>query len=266
MQTTRPVMLGAQPLAASSASEQFKENFDVVLADTPELVDEALALRYQIYCLERGYEDPNCNPGQRERDEYDTRSVHAVVRHRAGGYAGVVRLVLADAAAPERPFPIEAHCAEQFFAGVPEQIRELPRAQIAEISRFAVMKDFRRRSTEHRFVHGLSPHVAYTDADEDAARTRRAMPQVTVGLFAAIARLSVRENITHWFAVMEPTLLRLVGRFGIRFTEIGPAVQYHGRRVPSLANAFDVVDKIRVSRPDIWDIVTEGGRVVPPAS
>src|SRR5690606_16878819 len=118
---------------------------------------------------------------------------------------------------PQRLFPMEEHCAEQFYAGVSERISQLPRLQIAEISRFAVNKNFRRRATEGQFVHGLSPDVSYTDSSEDAAAARRAMPQVTVGLFAAIVQLSVRENITDWFAVMEPTLLRLLGRFGIRF-------------------------------------------------
>lgn len=267
MQTTRPATFSAEPLEkAPSPCEQFKANFDVVLADTPELIDEALALRYRIYCIERGYEDPNRNPGRRERDEYDARSVHALIRHRAGGSAGVVRLVLADAADLERSFPMEAHCAEQFFAGVPELIQKLRRSQIAEISRFAVMRDFRRRSTEDRFIHGLSPDVSYTDPTAGPATARRAMPQVTIGLFAAIVQLSVRENITHWFAVMEPTLLRLLERFGVRFTEIGPAVQYHGRRVPSLARAFDVVENIRKERPDVWEIITDSGRIVPSAN
>jgi N-acyl amino acid synthase of PEP-CTERM/exosortase system len=66
----------------SALSEKFDQHFQVELADTPASLSEALALRYQVYCLERGFEDPASNPDGHERDEFDERSVHAIVRHR----------------------------------------------------------------------------------------------------------------------------------------------------------------------------------------
>jgi N-acyl amino acid synthase of PEP-CTERM/exosortase system len=93
---------------------------------------------------------------------------------------------------------------------------------------------------------------------------QRGFPHITVGLFSAIVQMSAETGVTHWLAVMEPTLLRLLRRFGIRFERIGDDVNYHGRRRPTLGVAADVVDGILAERPDIWDLVTQGGRYLPP--
>lgn len=75
--------------------------------------------------------------------------------------------------------------------------------------------------------------------------------------------MSVDQGITHWFAVMEPALLRLLQRFGIHFPSIGPIVDHHGLRRPTLAAAATVVDGILRKRPDVWEIVTNRGQFVP---
>ena len=62
---------------------------------------------------------------------------------------------------------------------------------------------------------------------------------------------------------MEPTLLRLLQRFGIYFPAIGPIVNHHGLRRPTLAVAAAVVNGILNKRPDVWEIVTDRGRFVP---
>jgi N-acyl amino acid synthase of PEP-CTERM/exosortase system len=262
---------GSSPHGSGAAArctdlyEAFTANFEVLVADTPDLVTEALALRYQVYCVERGYEDPALNPGGCERDEFDRRSVHGLVHHRASGRCvGAVRLILADAAAPARAFPAEVHCKPRFYPGVAERVEAIPRLQLAEISRFAVSKDFRRRLSEAEYTHGISPHASYFDSIGTSPEHRRFMPQVTIGLFAAVVRLSATHGVTHWFAVMEPTLLRLLQRFGIYFPPIGPVVEYHGRRRPTLAIAAEVTERARHERPDVWQIVTDWGEGVPP--
>lgn len=248
-------------------SATFDQHFSVELADTSESLSEALALRYQVYCLERGFEDPARNPDGHERDEFDQRSVHAIVRHRSsGGCIAAVRLVLSSPSAPSSLFPVEAACGDQFYAGVWERVRAIPRARLGEISRFAVSKQFRRRHTEANYIEGISPHVPYFDAGHPIMNHRRVMPYVTLGLFAAVIRLSLRHGVTHWFAVMEPTLLRLLRTFGIHFPAIGPVVEYHGRRQPTLAVGTEVANRARHERPDVWALVTEKGRCLPPSA
>ncbi|MGD8630410.1 MAG: GNAT family N-acyltransferase, partial [Gammaproteobacteria bacterium] len=78
-------------------SDLFFQYFDVVMGNRPSIVDEAARLRYQVYCIENNYEDASRFDDGKEVDEYDRRSVHGIVRHRALGItAASVRLVLSD--------------------------------------------------------------------------------------------------------------------------------------------------------------------------
>ncbi len=61
----------------------FHEYFEVVFADTPSLLENVFNLRYRILCIENKY--PNVDaanyPDELERDEYDDRSLHLLLRH-----------------------------------------------------------------------------------------------------------------------------------------------------------------------------------------
>src|SRR5690348_7843958 len=73
---------------------RFDRAFEGVSADTPELKAECFRIRYQVYCIEQGFEEADVNPGI-EIDQYDERSAHALLVHRSSGLAvGTIRLVL----------------------------------------------------------------------------------------------------------------------------------------------------------------------------
>lgn len=240
--------------------QTFNQNFTVFRALTEEQKQACHALRYRVYCQEHPYEDPADNPNGLECDCYDQRAEHALVMHNASGItAGVVRLVLADAENPLLPFPVE-----EFGLDIPERMEarlgEVPRRNIAEISRFAVSKEFKRRIAEEHSDCGTSSVAVYQDIGEDA---RRLLPHITLGLFAGIVQMSADVGITHWYAVMEPTLLRLLGRFGIQFETIGPLVQHHGMRQPAIGEIDTVLAGIYAKRPEVWEIVTDCGRFWP---
>jgi N-acyl amino acid synthase of PEP-CTERM/exosortase system len=80
---------------------------------------------------------------------------------------------------------------------------------------------------------------------------------VTFGLFLSLVRLSAINDITHWVAVMEPSLLRLLARFGIKFTPIGGLLEYHGMRQPCFGSVDDVLDGIRNAEIDLWHLITD---------
>lgn len=240
----------------------FHDNFRVLNANSPRLLDEALTLRYKVYCLEHPYEDAAAHPDGRERDGYDTRSCHSLVKYRKTSLAaGVVRLVTADEDDPTQPFPVERESDYLMDHLVPELL-SAPRRSIAEISRFAVSKEFKRRLLEESTDAGVSPLVRYEDGEEGTG-LRRLLPHITLGLFAGIVQMSADRGITHWYAVMEPTLLRLLTRFGIHFRALGPMIEYHGRRQPSFGQVDRVLARIHGERPDVWEIITDHGRVWP---
>ena len=69
--------------------------------------------------------------------------------------------------------------------------------------------------------------------------------------------------MTHWCAVMEPTLLRMLYAMGICFTPIGPLVEYHGQRQPCTGDIAQMLNGVKRERPDFWDVITSGGIFVP---
>ncbi|GAB6067969.1 hypothetical protein JCM13664_12880 [Methylothermus subterraneus] len=239
---------------------KFYEYFELVPASTATLKREVYKLRFQVYCLETGFERPeDCTVVKEdgrevylETDPYDRRSDHYLVRHRRSGlYAATVRLVLPDPDDLFLPYPIEEHCVLE------TPVTDLGiRRHLAEISRFAVSKEFKRRPNEAGTLAGIGaqPEV-YFAPDE-----RRVLPHITVGLFAAIVRMTRAHAITHWYAVMEPALLRFLRLFGIHFSPIGPDVDYHGLRRPCLAEVDRVLPGIKKVNPSVWELITDNGR------
>ena len=237
--------------------ELFLHYFDIVTDDEPGVVDEAARLRYQVYCIENPFEDASRFDDGREVDEYDRRSVHSIVRHKELGItAASVRLVLSDRDAPEASFPIEQNCAAS-LQSCPSHLRGVPRSSIAEISRFAVSKHFKRRMGEAGHPAGVGPDPErYLKPD---MHKRRVIPHLILGLFAAIVKMSAEQGVTHWYAVMDISLLRLLTRFGINFRPLGDQVDYHGLRQPCFGCVDDVLAGIWEKRPDIWRLITDNG-------
>jgi len=62
---------------------------------------------------------------------------------------------------------------------------------------------------------------------------------------------------------MEPSLLRLLTRFGIHFSPIGPAVDYHGIRQPCFASADEVLRRMHDESSAVWELITECGSLWP---
>lgn len=236
--------------------EEFQHYFEIVAAESSELIALSQRLRYQVYCVEHSFLNASDYPNELERDDYDQRAVHSVLRHRLTGLpAATVRLVLVDESEPQRPFPIET--CDILRRAIRDQAWRVPRQALGEISRFAVSKEFRRRLREARSSHGLA---AVLDGESADAAKRRS-PHIAVGLFKAICEMSVSQHVTHWYAVMEPSLLRLLGQLGVEFQPVGPLVDYHGLRQPCIAVGEDVLAGLRRCRPEIWEFVTDDGRL-----
>jgi N-acyl amino acid synthase of PEP-CTERM/exosortase system len=237
--------------------------FELVHAGNDELRMQAYRLRYQVYVLETGFEQQDhCRTaldqdGSRfhwEEDEFDRRSDHYLLRHRASGlYAATARLILPHPEDGREPFPIEVHCNLKHPV-----LDQIIRPRLGEISRFAVSKAFKKRLGEAGTLAGVADDIErYFEADE-----RRVLPHLSLGLFAAVMRMVRGHDISHSYAVMEPALKRLLGRFGVLFDQIGPEVDYHGRRVPCLITARSALEHIKQAARPVWDLITDRGTLV----
>jgi N-acyl amino acid synthase of PEP-CTERM/exosortase system len=195
----------------------YREHFEVVRASTPTLLDQVYRLRYQVYCVENAYEDPDRQPGGLETDIYDERSVHALLVHRGSdAVAGTVRVILpgTDQQSPPLPINIVADSEQR------ELLRRLPHCT-AELSRFAVSKEFRQRCAD--------------------AEDRRMLRYITIGLIRGALEMCRDNDIQYVCAVMERSLIRLLGRLGFVFEHLGGLIEYHGARQPCVAQVNQIM-------------------------
>lgn len=229
-------------------NDAYQQHFRVVAADTPALRDEVFRLRHRVYCVEHDFLDALDYPDGLERDEYDDHSIHALLQHvESGRHVGTVRLVMPPAGADGYVMPMAGLCRdERFRAGA-----LLPVRSTAEVSRFAISQDLRRD---------------LLDPSATCSQQRRVAANLTLGLMTAIIQLSVAAGITHLCAVMEPALLRLLARQGVRFEALGPLVDYHGLRQPSFGVVRDLLDDLRATHPERWDVVTDRRMLMPAAA
>jgi N-acyl amino acid synthase of PEP-CTERM/exosortase system len=223
----------------------YHQFFEVVRADTPELMREVFRLRYQVYCVENPFENPADNADGLERDRYDEHSVHALLRHRVSGEpAGTIRLIMPQPSSYSLPM----------FELCRASRERLPAHSTAEFSRFAISKSFRRRAGDALYGQGYSKA-------ELAADGRRVIPHITLGLMMAAMEMGRDWEIDHVCAVMEPSLLRLLAKFGIYFTPIGSMIEHHGMRQPCYSKVSELMAGIQRERPEVWDLITDRGRL-----
>ena len=231
---------------AAFLAAAYNEHFDVVRATTSAALDEAYRLRYQVYCVENPFENAAEHVDGREIDVDDDRSVHALLIHRRTGMtAGTVRVILPSEGPGLRPLPIQ-HVTRS------AHLNRMPLEQMGEISRFAVSKEFRCRLGEERYAD-----IGFTGERSTYAKERRLVPYITFGLIRGVLEICLEFEVKYICAVMEPALIRLLGRIGLVFEPIGDPVQYHGLRQPCGARLADLVGRSRNERAALWQYAGE---------
>ena len=238
-----------QPDISVTGIEHYKSIFASSIADRIEDRADCFRIRYQVYCIDNAFEDPEDNPNGLETDTYDSHSVHSLLTHRSTGNAiGTVRLVLPSHGGEKRVLPMR-----QLAGDIASDAQApFPIDRTAEISRFSIAKSFRQHTPDQGVEATLTPE-----------EWRRMLFHLPLGLIRSCVEMSAREGITHWAAVMEPALLRLLTRLGIHFNPLGPLVDHHGRRQPCWADLDALLRRVYAERPDVWDVITDGGRLWP---
>jgi len=230
---------------------EFNGYFSIVPAKSKHQIAISQKLRYQVYCQENKLIDKQGSPDGLEFDEYDYRSEHCLLMYRPSNtFIGTVRLILADPQHSNLPYPIEKFDILRRTSR--DKMWKPPRTKLAEISRFAVSKQFKRRGSESLFPHGITESLN----EIDWHTIKRWYPHITLGLFQAILHMSRQHGVEYWYAIMEPSLIRLLSRTGIKFTPVGPLVEYHGLRQPCIGVVENILDGIQSFRYDVWEFIT----------
>ena len=238
------------PMAATEpvgTGEGFKKYFDILPGLTDSEKQAAFRIRHSVYCEDLGWEP--IHPEGVETDSYDSQSLHCLIRSRASGdFIGCVRLIRAAHGAPAALLPFEHTCADTMDRSIVDPA-QLPRTKIAEVSRLAISRQFRRRRGEER-----TPGTVQ-DADFGTADGPR-FPYLLVGLYMGVFAIAERHGLEKLFMLCEPRLARHLNRIGITNEQIGEATEHRKREHERVACASrararsPVPDRRRVHVPD----------------
>src|SRR5450432_3544063 len=223
--------------------------FETRVADSPALLEAAHALRYQVYCLERKFENADEHSAGLEIDQFDDHAIQGVLFHRPTDTAiGTVRIIM-PRNCPEGRLPITQLLRQNNI-----DLAKFVRIDDAvEVSRFAISKEFRRRwSDDHTVGSGLPL---------SRQQMARQANLACLSLIQFLLRQSVEQGVFYWTAVMEGTFLRMLARMGIHFTSIGPVVFHHGFRQPCYCYLPTMLEEMWSEHRDYWNVVTNGGEL-----
>ena len=204
----------------------FDAYFDIVPATSAALKDIVYQIRFRVYADELGWENAAQFPTGREQDAFDAHAAHCLLKHRpSDAYIGCVRLVQTNPQDRNAPLPIEAAYARRFSPDVSPGHDAGARSGIGEISRIAVISDFRHRPGERN-----EPGTSIQEAGKTDPRGRRRFPHIALGLYLAAAACGVNRDLQSVLAMMEPKLARRLRIFGIRFEQVADPIEHHGLR------------------------------------
>jgi len=219
---------------------RYRSYFRASLVESPTQLKMALALRYRVYCLERQFKDATQFPDGLESDELDNQSVQGLLMDRRSNEAiGTARLILPG----REKLPIHSVLWRQ--GGTPTL--HFPGDKSAEVSRFALSRQFLRHTRK-------VPSCA-----ESQSSSYGGLPRL--GLVQVLLQMTIDQGVTHWAAMMQPSLLRMLAAMGIHFTPIGSLVAYHGMRQPCVCDVAQMLGRLLLEKPDNWQVVTDGGRL-----
>ncbi len=177
----------------------FDTRYEVVLANTPESKEIHFNLRYKVFCLEKGFEDPDKFSSEMEMDQYDNRAVHFLVRERVKNrWIGASRLVIDKLSS----LPID-HVAEIQVPGCDKN------TVFAEFSRLLVIDNFRQAQLQSS-----------------------AEPEILLGLIRAARDYCLQQNIKRVLFLCRRSIYRILGSAGIDLLQIGSPCLYRGVRAP----------------------------------
>jgi N-acyl-L-homoserine lactone synthetase len=258
------------PEETRSLVEQFHRFFDVDFAVSQQQKNAVYGVRYRVYCEEQNFEPSSNFPDRMERDEFDDKSLHCLITHKASGiHAGCVRVVGTGGRRQTDLLPYEKHCPESvdpdFF-----RAKDLKRESICEVSRLAVDPRFRRRPAAGVPAAGVPAagvpaagvpaagvpaEVTYCAEEQFSQEEIRTFPLIATAGFlsaTALSDISARNNV---FSLMQPFLPRLMRHAGFIFQRAGKPVEYHGNRVAYYCKTEWAVRKLRPELREFYESI-----------
>jgi N-acyl amino acid synthase of PEP-CTERM/exosortase system len=226
----------------------FRKYFEALPAVDDDLRRAAFRIRHAVYCVELGYEAPR--PDGLETDEFDAQAEHCLLRSTASGdLVGCVRLVLTNPSDRDLPLPFERHCAASLDRSVIDP-RKVDRSRIAEVSRLAVIGQYRRRRGEQKTPIGL-------DDNDFGTPQRPRFPYIAAGLYLGMLAQARHHGVETLFMLTERRLAKQLARLGVKMTAIGSPIEHRGTRFPSMMSVQAVIDDLHFFVRPLFAVISE---------
>jgi N-acyl amino acid synthase of PEP-CTERM/exosortase system len=211
----------------------FSKYFRALPAVDEELRRAVFRIRHTVYCEELGYE--RARPEGLEFDDFDSRSLHCLLQSvRNGDYVGCVRLVLSNSNDAQPELPFQRLCGATLDHSLVGPAL-LNRTKIAEVSRLAVVSEYRRRKGEQKVSVGI-------DESDFGTPDRPRFPYIAAGLYLAMIAQARRHGIETLFMLTERRLARQLSRLGVNLQTVGAPVEHRGLRYPSMTSVSEVIN------------------------
>ncbi len=221
--------------ASTNTCDGFSKYFEILPAFSDSEKAEAYRIRHSVYCEDLAWEATR--PDGMEIDEFDAHSLHCLIRSRASGdFIGCVRLILTAPTDPHAPLPFERTCGPALHRSQLDPAK-LPRDRIAEVSRLAIIGQYRRRRGEKH-----TPAGTVQDNESDNQQPRFAW--LLIGLYMGVFAIAARHGLEHLFLLSEPRLARHLNKIGITNTQIGQPTEHRGFRVPAVMDVNQVIGNL----------------------
>jgi N-acyl amino acid synthase of PEP-CTERM/exosortase system len=230
-----------------SIADGFTQFFGIAPALDEKLRNDVYFIRHEVYAREFGFEP--VREDRRESDAYDEQSTHCLLRTADASQrlVGCARLVRPDPANLDAPLPFEISCRDTIDRSIIDPAR-LDRSRIAEVSRLAVMADFRRRKGEQNQA------VPIQDQDFGSSAQPR-FPYIPVSLYIGCVILAERYGIDYLFTLTECRLAQHFSKLGVKIDPIGAPIEHRGTRVPSIIHVASVIPSLRAFVKPLWGVI-----------
>jgi N-acyl amino acid synthase of PEP-CTERM/exosortase system len=199
-------------LISGDAKKMTNNGYEIILADTEESKNIHYNLRYQIFCLEKGFEEASKFKDEMEKDIHDDNAIHFLVKGN-NRWIGSFRLVIDQFG--NLPFQkISDMDSSQYLQ------RNL---QTAEFSRLGILRPFQR------LRNGKPP--------EESSNNK---PEIMLKMIHAGVDYCRSKGIGHIIILCRRSIARVLNQFGLQAHSIGPTVFHHGPRIPFIFNLADM--------------------------
>lgn len=235
-----------------------------------------MKIRYDVYCVKKGWESAEEFPDQLETDEFDESAVHILLKDRHSGKAvGTTRVIYPDPSQSDGNLP--SLCLSPEFRDKAADRFNI--ASTIEVSRFALAlaqdkidnpppADRRRRDTRSNVSLSATKRPENLQFRERQSADRRTNA-VMRGIFPALTLIKgcmtaiAFDGIDTMCMTMTPSLRRMLQRAGFRYHDLGVRIEHRGTRIPMFRDIPALLAELHDVNPDIWRFVTEDGETWP---